>query len=142
MLVDTNLWVTYLLPSSAPNRPITRLLQLIQEGAVVLLVPDDLLEELEDTVARKPSLSRRILVEDVRALIDALRTVGEAVVYGSEPPPRVTRDPKVDYLIATALEGDADFLLSGDADLLALRDHLDRPRIMTVRELVDAFEPE
>jgi len=109
---------------------------------VVLVVPDDLLEELEDTVTRNPSLARRILLDDARALIDVLRTVGEAIVYRAEPPPRVTRDPKDDYLIATALEGDADFLLSGDADLLSLRDHIERPRIMTVREIVDEFEPE
>lgn len=36
--------------------------------------------------------------------------------------PNYTRDPKDDYLIDAALRGQADYLVTGDFDLLALAD--------------------
>lgn len=141
-MVDTNLWVTYLLPASAPDRPIVRLLHSIRKGTIVLVIPDDLIDELEDTVRRKPNLSRRIPLDSARDLVDLLRAVGERIPSLDKPVPRLTRDPRDDYLLFLSIEHNVDILVTGDADLLALRDHLNRPRIMTARELVDEFGPE
>jgi putative PIN family toxin of toxin-antitoxin system len=142
VLIDVNVWVSYLLPSSMPDRPVSEILRCARTQQLVLVVLDDLIDELEDIVRRKPYLSQRIPLEDVDVLIELLRAVGEGVTAAMRPLPSSTRDPKDDYLIAAAIGGDVDILVSGDADLLALRDHLDRPRIMTARELVDALEPE
>lgn len=142
VLVDTNLWVTFLLPSAVPDRPIVRLLECIREGTIVLIVPDDLITELEDTIGRKPNLSRRIPLGAAGDLVKALLEVRERVTAVTLPVPHLTRDPKDDYLIVAAIEGDVDILVSGDADLLVLRDHLERPRIMTARELVDELDRE
>ena len=49
--------------------------------------------------------------------------------------PRFSRDPKDDYLIAYAVVGEADFLVTGDKDLLVLR-QIGDVRIVTVQELI------
>jgi hypothetical protein len=48
------------------------------------------------------------------------------------------RDPKDAHILAAALGGDADYLITGDDDLLVLRDdsRLSRPDIVTVVEFL------
>jgi hypothetical protein len=66
------------------------------------------------------------------ALIAAL---GELVDIPDELP-RVVRDPKDDYLIACALIGETDFLISGDKDVLDLKT-VGRIQIISARYFVD-----
>ncbi len=51
-------------------------------------------------------------------LLDILASVAEPIPKIREPIPAVTRDPKDDYLLAYALVGQADYLVTGDGDLL------------------------
>jgi predicted nucleic acid-binding protein len=50
--------------------------------------------------------------------------------------PGVTRDPKDDPLVACAVEGAADYLVSGDRDLLDLGE-TENIRMVTPREFVE-----
>lgn len=63
--------------------------------------------------------------DDVLALSD---------LVDDRTPPRVCRDPEDDKYLAAAVEGRANFVITGDQSLLALREH-DRVRI----ESPDAF---
>ncbi|MGB3307818.1 MAG: hypothetical protein WBA63_16645 [Thermomicrobiales bacterium] len=53
------------------------------------------------------------------------------------PFPSVLRDRCDDYLLTYAKAYGVDVLVTGDRDLLVLRKLLDRPRIVTVREILD-----
>ena len=53
----------------------------------------------------------------------------------TDPIPAVTRDPKDDYLLAHAVLGAADYLVSGDQDLLVL-ERLEGVKIVTPREFL------
>ncbi len=48
-------------------------------------------------------------------------SVSEIIPEINEPIPKVTRDWKDDYLLAYALVGQADYLVTGDNDLLVLQ---------------------
>ena len=63
------------------------------------------------------------LVEMARASREALES-GSAVrvFFRDESIPAICRDPKDDYLLAHALIGSADYLISRDKDLLTLRE--------------------
>lgn len=54
-------------------------------------------------------------------LAAALLANGEVIPKISGTIPAVTRDPKDDYLLAYAVVGAADYLVTGDEDLLILK---------------------
>jgi predicted nucleic acid-binding protein len=59
-----------------------------------------------------------------------------------KPVPAVLRDPKDDFLLTAATLGDADYLVTGDRDLTDIREHLERPRILTVADFLELLPPE
>ena len=65
-------------------------------------------------------------------------TVATERVIPHEPPPVSSRDPKDDPLLAVALSGHADYLITGDDDLLVLDGEpaLGTLRIVTVRDFL------
>lgn len=71
------------------------------------------------------------------------RAIGETIPAINALIPAVTCDPKDDYLLAHAVVGRADFLVTGDSDLLIL-DRVEALRIVTAGELVRILrgEPE
>lgn len=112
IVVDTNLWIRALLggPATLP------VLQAWRAGEFPVLISQPLLDELE-AVAQRPRLRPRIDPAEASALLEQLRWRGEWV----EPtviPPRC-RDPKDHPVLATALSGRADAIVSGDGDLRA-----------------------
>ena len=83
-------------------------------GACVLLWSAPLRQELEDSLQRKNKLGPGAL-----AALAAYAQLCEFVVPAALPAP-VCRDPDDDVVLATALSGRADYLVTGDDDLLAL----------------------
>ena len=117
-ILDTNILISYLL-HDAPESPITQIVQAGVRGEYTLLTMQSLWQELQTSVQSKNYLRDRISCNDLRQLVESLRQVSEIV----PPPawiPRVTRDPKDDYLLACAAVAGADYLVTGDEDLLAL----------------------
>jgi predicted nucleic acid-binding protein len=53
------------------------------------------------------------------------------------PPPQVCRDPKDDYLVALARSSQADAIVTGDLDLLAIHPAELDIEVITPRQLVD-----
>jgi putative PIN family toxin of toxin-antitoxin system len=119
VLVDTNLFIAYLLKPRSESF-IRILLDAVAEGIVTLLLPEALLDEIGDTIRRKPYLISRIHEDRLILFLQLLKTVGEEIPLISEKIPAITRDPNDDYLIAYAVVGQADYLISGDNDLLVL----------------------
>ena len=113
IVVDTNLWVSYLLQPNSPLSP--RLDQITR--AHTLLYSFDTVAELAAVLTRR-KFARYVDPEDVRTFIERLAELGEEVAVTSRI--RACRDPKDDKFLALALDGDADCILSGDSDLLEL----------------------
>ena len=83
-----------------------------------LVVCPILIAELRGVLER-PKFRRWIAAEDAAAFVDLLEREAEPWVDPLEVPP-VTGDPKDDYLVALHRSCQADLLVSGDSDLLAL----------------------
>jgi putative PIN family toxin of toxin-antitoxin system len=115
-VLDTNLLVSYLLTH---RPPIATLIDehLVQEHWI-LLTAVALLEEL-DRVLRYPRLQRYYTEEERRRYVALIAVLGE-VVDLPESIPRISRDPDDDRVIACAVVGEADVIVSGDRDLLSL----------------------
>lgn len=112
VVVDTNLWIRALL-----GGPVTLpLLEAWRAGRFLVLISQPLLDELE-SVAQRPRLSRHIDSTQAKALVEQLRWRGEWVEATTVPPR--CRDPKDHPVLAAALSGHADAIVSGDGDLRA-----------------------
>lgn len=121
VFVDTNIFISYLL-SPKKDSLVKLLLDKVADGDVTLLVSRELLEEIEVTVQRKPKLIKIVTKPRLSEFIQLLLAVSEEIPLITEPIPQITRDPKDDFLIAYAVLGQADYLVSGDNDLLVLKE--------------------
>lgn len=119
VLVDTHLFIAYLLKPHQEHFT-ALLLNAAATGQITLLMPETLLQEIGQTVRRKPNLIQVISETQLDRFLLLLQAVCEEIPRITETLPAVTRHPKDDYLLAYALVGEADYLLSGDKDLLEL----------------------
>jgi putative PIN family toxin of toxin-antitoxin system len=125
VLIDVNIFVSYLLFPDRPGSTIGAIVDAARAGVFGLVLPIRVLDELLVTLTTRPYLANRIGTDDAAAFVAALRTLSDPV-----PPPTVTapircRDPKDDYLLAISYAARVDYLVSGDDDLLALRRAVD-----------------
>ena len=89
------------------------------EEEIVPVTAPELLEEL-DRVLQYPKLQRYYTQEKRTRFVALLMALSE-VVELPEDVPRICRDPDDDNIIACAVAGDAEMIISGDDDLLALQ---------------------
>jgi len=94
-------------------------------------VPQRLIDEFRTTIINKPRLAKRITLADLEDLAEILIEYGELIEEIREQIPQVARDPKDDYLLAYATVGGADYLVTGDKDLLVLNDQIQGLAILT-----------
>lgn len=130
LVIDTNILVSALLVErSLP----ARLIELWRAGRFDLVTAAEQLDELR-RVTRYPKLRERLPPALAGRLVNELRRV--AIVMPSLPTVTVCDDPHDDYLLAMAMAGAADVLVTGDKrDLLGLGRH-EGTRIVTVREFL------
>lgn len=127
-VLDPNIVISGLLsPRGAPART----LRAWQEGRFSLIVSPALLDELTRALAY-PKLRKRIPDRAAAAVLDLLAH-GAIVADDVPDPPRRSADPGDDYLLALA-ERHRAVLVSGDTDLLALKD---RFPVFTAGEFLD-----
>jgi uncharacterized protein len=131
VLLDTNILISYLL--SPKNSLVATIVEAGILGEFELLLPEDLLDELVAKVTTKNYLADRILPEEMRELVGILGEVCVTIPGITFRIPAVTRDPKDDYLLAYALVGQADYLVTGDKDLLVLG-QVEDTKIVTARD--------
>jgi putative PIN family toxin of toxin-antitoxin system len=133
VLIDTNVFISYLLSSHSAG-VIQEIFSAWAEGRFTLLVPEALLNEILVTVAAKPRLVKRIPLDKLKVFLTTIQELSEEVPLIDSPIPAVTRDPKDDYLLAYALVGRADYLVTGDEDLLTLQRQIQEMEILTPRQ--------
>jgi putative PIN family toxin of toxin-antitoxin system len=110
---DTNVVVSALLFSR--SKPARAFFTALDEGEV--LVSADVVKELNDVLGRE-KFERYVSEEDrTRFLRSLLR---EASLIEPEEEIQACRDPKDDKYLELAVSGGADYIVSGDDDMLAL----------------------
>lgn len=113
VIVDTNVLVSYLLvPASVPGRAVDKAL-----STSLLLASDPTLEELI-TVLDRPKFDRYITIEERSAFLTKYMRITEIIAITERL--KICRDPHDNKFLDLAINGKADFLITGDNDLLAL----------------------
>jgi len=119
--LDANVFISYLLQSSASNPP-TDILSAAFAGAFEIVLDEMTILETRRSIASKPYLAHRIRSSSVDALMDQIERMATIVGGLTGPFPSITRDPGDDYLITHAVLHAIDYLVTGDKDLLVLEE--------------------
>jgi putative PIN family toxin of toxin-antitoxin system len=119
-LLDTNLFISYLLSRSPEASSVGAILGAARDKGLTLLFTPGIADEIRATVADRPDLAAKIGADDIDVLLGVLDVLAEEIPRISEEVPRIGRNPKDDYLIAHAVVAGADYLVSWDKDLLDL----------------------
>lgn len=132
-VLDTNVFVSGLMGVVSPPRQIVNAWL---DGDFILVTSLYLIDELNHVLSY-PRIVDRLRVSDaeVEAILAALLSQAE-MVPGKLKLPGVTRDPKDDPVVACAVEGKADYIVSGDQDLLVL-EIFQGVQIITPRQFVE-----
>ena len=114
IIVDTNLWISFLI-----GRKLSCLLDLLSNPNFQLVVSIELTNEIHEVFSR-PKLSKYYSKESLEQLMEFMNN--HAISFAIENITNRCRDPKDDYLLELALISEADYLITGDNDLLDLKE--------------------
>lgn len=139
VVVDTNILVSGFISKSGPPY---KIVSKLRENVFELVVIDKLWLEYEEVLSR-PKLKKWLNVskEAVAAILRRIQR-GAIMVTLSTNLPIEIRDPKDKKVLAAALDGKADYLVTGDEDLLTLKENpkLGNLKIVTASEFAKLFE--
>ena len=114
VIVDTNCWISFLI-----GRRLSRLVDLLSNEQVQLVICDELLAEIQEVTSR-PKFAKYFPKAEVESLIEFMQIIGES--FEPTQDVKLCRDEADDYLLALAMEAHAHYLVTGDQDLLVLRE--------------------
>lgn len=135
-LLDTNVLVSGLIGRAGPPR---RLLDAWLDGRYILVTSLYQVQELNHVLSY-PRLAERLALSgaELDTILAAMLSQAEVVVAQLDLS-GVTRDPKDDPLVGAAVLGNVGYLVSGDEDLLVLKEY-EGVTITTPGEFVDILE--
>ena len=113
IIVDTNLWISYLLSSDY-----IRLDKLFANQSLTLLFSETLLNEFIE-VAHRPKFRKYFASRDLENLLIKIKDEAEFIEMTSDV--QICRDPKDNFLLSLAKDGKATYLITGDKDLLDIK---------------------
>jgi hypothetical protein len=125
VIIDTNIWISFLI-----GKELQDLKDLIVSGKVKVITTDQLLSEIRLVTSRE-KLKRYFNQDKVSDLISLLEILAEKVKIKKVE--KICRDPKDDFLLALSRESRANYLITGDKDLLDIKVY-GRTRIVNVRQ--------
>jgi putative PIN family toxin of toxin-antitoxin system len=113
VIIDTNFWISFLI-----GKQLARLKYLLIETTLVPIFSPQLLNEI-NLVTKRPKLQKHFPQSQVQELLEFLNIIGLCIETKSKI--NICRDAKDNYLLALAKDSQADFLITGDQDLLILQ---------------------
>jgi uncharacterized protein len=127
LIIDTNLWVSFII--SKKQHLID---QLLYSEEARLLFSKELIAEINQTIT-KPKLKKYFGTNALEEMLLAFDPFIDFIEVKSIV--TLCRDEKDNFLLALAKDGDADYLLTGDKDLLDLK-RFGKTKINTISEFI------
>jgi len=110
VIFDTNVWISFLI-----GKRLAKIKQFISDGSITIITTDQLLTEIIMVTKRK-KLKKYFPEENVKELIELLETIAQK--FEINPIHFISRDPKDNFLLDLIDFSKADYLVTGDKDLL------------------------
>jgi len=113
IVIDTNVWISFLI-----GKELQYLKDLIVDDKVKIVSTDQLTNEIK-LVTSRDKLKKYFNQDKVTDLISLLDILTDKVKLKKIE--KICRDPKDDFLLALSKEGKANYLITGDKDLLDIK---------------------
>lgn len=126
IIVDTNLWISFLI-----GKRLSLLKKLLTNPNITVYVCDELIREFKD-VSKREKIQKYISEQDVWDTLKVMDAYCQVIPIKTKAKSYI-RDVKDLYLLSLAETIQADYILTGDKDLLVLESHL-HTRILTYSE--------
>ena len=130
VVLDTNVLVAAFLSEGICYKLLLR----ARKKEYDLVLSADIIAEFEGVLLRKFSLSQSELSDVRNLLAETIREICQKV----DPIKPVSRDQADDKVLACASASDADYLVTGDEDLLVVKQY-GGAKILTPRDFEDLF---
>jgi putative PIN family toxin of toxin-antitoxin system len=125
VIIDTNLWISFLL-----SKKFNFIDELLDSKKLKLVFCDELLAELIE-VSNRPKLRKFFTDEDWNLIFEIIERY--AIYISVTSSVTICRDRKDNFLLALAKDAKANYLLTGDNDLLILKT-FEATKIITITE--------
>ncbi|MBN1767527.1 MAG: putative toxin-antitoxin system toxin component, PIN family [Prolixibacteraceae bacterium] len=112
VIFDTNVWISFFI-----GRRLANIKQYISDGSITIITAEQLLTEIK-IVTNREKIKKYFPKDSVIELIELLETIAKKVEI--KPTHFINRDPKDNFLLDLIDYSKADYLVTGDKDLLAL----------------------
>ena len=102
---------------------------------ITILFSEELLNEFFEVINR-PKLKKYFKQKDLEVILELIENYGELI--GVKSKIEICRDYKDIFLLSLAVDGKANYLISGDADLLVLK-KIKKTKIISIKEFYLMF---
>lgn len=113
VILDTNLWISFLISKRQDEID-----DLIYDEQIILIFSKESVEEFL-TIAKRPKFQKFFADESIHELLQLFDKYGKLIDVAVDI--KECRDNKDNFLLSLAVESKADYLVTGDSDLLILR---------------------
>ena len=131
LIIDTKLWVSFIISNKQ-----SLLDPFLFNEEARLLFSTELITEIQETI-KKPRLKKYFGTNALDEMLLAFEPFIDLIQVESII--TVCRDPKDNFLFALAKDGKADYLLTGDKDLLVLT-KFGKTKIKTITAFIDEMK--
>jgi uncharacterized protein len=127
IIIDTNLWISFLI-----TKDFAKLDEILFSRHGILIFSQELLDEFLEVV-RRPKFRRFFSGTEIVELLETIDEYANFVKVQTKID--ICRDSKDNFLLSLSVDGNADFLLTGDKDLLELA-KFGETRIITISDFL------
>ena len=128
IILDTNLWISFLI-----SKKLKLIDEFIEHGKVILIFSEESINEFLE-VANRPKFKKYFSKSDIEELIKYFDEYGILIKVTSDI--NICRDEKDNFLLNLAKDSKAEFLVTGDYDLLVL-EKIDNTQIITLKDFLN-----
>lgn len=128
IILDTNLLISFLI-----SKKFNSIDNLIQNKKITLIFSDELICEFVEVVNR-PKFEKYFSKNDIDKILDYFDQYGKLIKVKSDI--NICRDEKDNFLLNLSIDSKADYLITGDNDLLVL-DKIERTKILNFNDFIE-----
>ncbi len=131
LVIDTNLWISFII-----SKKLMWLDTLLYENKARILFSKELIEEINETI-KKPKLKKYFKGNAIEEMLIAFDTYIDLIEVTSKI--NICRDPNDNFLLALSKDGKANYLITGDKDLLEIQQY-EKTTILKMSDFIKVNE--